>query len=343
MKAKRRQELKTNELAQTLTQAREFMEKYGNYVIGGVVVVAVILSASVWYRRSLTDAHRRQWADYYALRQADAQFITTPEGANFEALLTRHKDLASSTSDSAVRLRTLEGLGTFCWSYAVLSDPAPDAEEGSRALDEATNTYELIVRDFSDDEQAAGNALLALAAIAEERGEFDQAATYYGRIDAEEKFADSVFFALARDRLNSMDALRETIVFAPAPPPPEETADTPDAELPAGTVEIPLTPVDPPDWAVRQANQAIADGNTGRIESNAASAGDVAPAADTDSSEETGDPEEAAADEADSDDSQETVTEPETSDPGETEAQDETDESDESSSAESGGGESSGG
>lgn len=340
MKAKRRQELKTNELAQTLTQAREFMGKYGNYVIGGVVVVAVILSASVWYRRSLSDAHRRQWADYYALRQADAQFITTPEGTNFEALLTRHKDLASSTSNSAVRLRTLEGLGTLCWSYAVLSDPAPDAEEGSRALDEATSSYESIVRDFSDDEQAAGNALLALAAIAEERGEFDQAVTYYGRIDVEAKFADSVFVALARDRLSSMDALRETIVFAPAPPPPEETADTPDAELPAGTVEIPLTPVDPPDWAVRQAMQQLADGNTGRVESSNENAGDAAPAVDEESSEEAGDPEESSAGEAETDNSEETVTEPEGSDPGETETQDE---SDESSSAESGGGESSGG
>lgn len=245
MKAKRRQELKTNELAQTLKQIREFLDKYGTYVVGGAVIAVAIIAGSLWYNKSLTDTHRREWADYYSLQQAAIGFFTNEESGNFESLLTRHKNLASSVHDRQVRLRVLETLGEFGWLYAVQSDGAEDATLVAAALTDAAGAYERIVREYPGHQPSAGNALLALAAIAEERGEFDQAAEYYGRFEGDPSYAGTLLLASAQDRLARLDDLRKPIEFAPAPPPPEPEP------IPA---PLSITPVDAPDTAVETAS-----------------------------------------------------------------------------------------
>ncbi|UCG33404.1 MAG: hypothetical protein JSU68_01990 [Phycisphaerales bacterium] len=230
MKAQRRQELKTNELAETLRQAREFLEKYGTYVAGAVVVVVVILGALLWHRNSQLAEHRRQWEDYYNLERDAVQFVvaslqgTEVAGANdLEGLVSRYKARVSAVSDPRVRLLLLEGLGDFCWAYAVNAlGEGSDAATKARALEEATGAFEQITRDFSDDEWSVGKAMMALAVIAEEQGDFDRAQELYRRITSVPASEGTSLAELAEEALVRVDDLREPIVFAPAPPVPEK-------------------------------------------------------------------------------------------------------------------------
>ena len=255
MKAQRRQELKTNELVETLRQAREFLEKYGTYVAGGVIVAAVILVAGLWYRNSLMAKHRHQWEDYYTLEQASTQFLVErmqdPQavgGEGFEALVARHKTLVSSASEPLVRLRGLEALGDFCWQYALRgSGSGPGPESGASALEESAAAYEQIVGGFPEDAWAGGNALMALAVIAEERGDFDQAREIYGRIEADPAYVETTLADLAKEALEQVDELREPIVFAPPEPAAEEASAPAPTTAPAFTLRrIPPPMAAPP-------------------------------------------------------------------------------------------------
>lgn len=230
MKAQRRQELRANELVETLRQAREFLEKYGTYVAVVVVVVVVILGAFLWHRNSELTEHRRQWEDYYNLERDAVQFVvaslqgTESAGSDdFESLASRYKARASAASDPRVRLLLLEGLGDFCWAYAVNAlDEGSDAELKARALEEANSAFEQITREFADDEWSIGKALMAQAVIAEEQGDFDRAEEFYRRILSAPESEGTSLGELAEEALVRVDDLREPIVFAPAPPPPEE-------------------------------------------------------------------------------------------------------------------------
>ena len=258
MKTRRRQELKTNELVETLRQAREFLEKHGTYVVGGVIVAAVILVASLWYRNSLVAKHRHQWEDYYALEQASTQFLVgrmqDPQavgGEGFEVLVARHKTLVSSAGEPLVRLRGLEALGEFCWQYALRGSGAgPGPESGAKALEESAAAYEQIVSGFPNDAWARGNALMALAVIAEERGDFDQAREIYGRIEGDPAYAETTLADLAEEALEQVDELREPIVFAPPEPAaeevPEPAAEEAGASAPTTAPAFTLRRIPPP-------------------------------------------------------------------------------------------------
>jgi hypothetical protein len=228
MKAQRRQELKTNELAETLRQVREFLEKYGTYVAAGVLVVAAILVAFLWHRSSHLAEHRRQWEDYYNLERDAVQLVmaslqgTAPAGTDaFDGLVSRYKARASSASDPRVRLLLLEGLGDFCWAYAVNGlGKEPDAAAKTRALDEGANAYEQITREFPDDEWSVGKALMALGVIDEERHDFDQAEERYRRVITDPASEGTSLNDLAQEALGRLNELRQPVVFAPPPPPP---------------------------------------------------------------------------------------------------------------------------
>ena len=260
MKAQRRQELKTNELAETLRQAKEFLERYATYVTGGAIVVAVILIGSLWYRSSLTAGHRRQWEDYYSLEQASVQLVfgqvgapQAPGGEDFDTLVARHKTLVSSVNDPLVRLRTLEALGDFCWMYALRGPGGigSGSETSARALEECAAAYEQIKRDFPDDAWAAGNAMMALAVIAEERGDFDRAKEIYGQIESDQSYAETTLVDYAKEALARVDELREPIVFAPAAPPPAAAGAAGPTPAPAATASPPpeSEPVEVPSAA----------------------------------------------------------------------------------------------
>jgi hypothetical protein len=230
MKAQRRQELRANELVETLRQAREFLEKYGTYVAGVVVVVVVVAGAFLWHRNSELAEHRRQWEDYYNLERDAVQFVvasiqgTEVAGSDdLESLVSRYKARASAASDPRVRLLLLEGLGDFCWAYCVNAlDEGSDAAVRARALKEANSAFEQITREFADDEWSVGKALMAQAVIAEEQGDFDRAEELYRRILSDLESEATSLGELAEEALVRVDDLREPIVFAPAPPPPEE-------------------------------------------------------------------------------------------------------------------------
>ena len=71
MKAARRHELKENELVRLFGEVREFLQKYGTYVAGGVLIIVVVLAGGAMWRRSHESKVMRAWDRHFALRDND--------------------------------------------------------------------------------------------------------------------------------------------------------------------------------------------------------------------------------------------------------------------------------
>jgi tetratricopeptide (TPR) repeat protein len=261
MKAQRRQELKTNDLAQTLADIKEFLEKYGTYVGGGAIIVVVVLVASMWWRNSLRSEQRRQWEDLYGLQEASVKLLwgqpgegqPGAAGPDFDTLVARHRTLIASATNPQVKMRALSALGDLSWRYARLGAGAgPGTELRNRALEESASAYRQLAEDYANDSRARGNALLSLAVIAEERGNFDRAEEIYNQLKSDPAFAGTVFAESASEALDRLEDLREEIVFAPAPPPPPEPAEVEAAPTTGATEpaqESPSTKTEPTSTA----------------------------------------------------------------------------------------------
>ena len=70
MKAKRRHELKTNELAQSIQDMRFYLQRRGGLVLGvSVAAILVLIVGTVW-RRSAAQARSDAWQSYYNLQDS---------------------------------------------------------------------------------------------------------------------------------------------------------------------------------------------------------------------------------------------------------------------------------
>ena len=102
MKAARRHELKENELIKLLGDVREFLQKYGTYVAGGVLIIVVVLAGGAMYRRSHQSKVMRAWDRHFALRE-EARGLSLGQEGDAQDALARMQSLAGSTEDSSLR------------------------------------------------------------------------------------------------------------------------------------------------------------------------------------------------------------------------------------------------
>ncbi len=231
MKAQRRHELQQNELARMLMESREFFNKYGAYVAGGLLVVVVILVGGAIWRNSYQNRQLEAWNRFAEMRRESGTLLTGTSPADPMNLINRLRNLGSS-DQPALRLEALHLAGNVAWQYAVGFDRARDAAEKTALLDTSAEIYEQITREHPKNVSAVGRAQLALATIREEQGRFDDAKKIYDALLADARFADSYVRTRAADSLERLPRISQPIVFAPPPPPPPP-------------VETPLTPTAP--------------------------------------------------------------------------------------------------
>ena len=109
MKAKRRHELKTNELAQSLQDVRGYLQRRGGLVLGvSVAAILALIVGTVW-KRSATQARTDAWQSYYNIssaRQGGTERVS-------QALT-----LAENTSDPALARLALQLAAGVAWSEA---------------------------------------------------------------------------------------------------------------------------------------------------------------------------------------------------------------------------------
>jgi len=258
MKAARRQELKTNELALTIEQFRGWLRTYGNYLIIGVVVVAVVVLVWMYQRRSASAARVA----------AFKQISTLPFSTDDEARSTveKLKQLAADAQDDALAIQALRRQAGVAMSRALASQ---DGAINADFLAMAKTAYQKMLDRAANRPLDQGAALCGLASVEEDQFIIDgnpdhkaAARKYLERIRDDSRFVGMPFVGVALDRLNKLDDIfvPVAIVMPPAPAAPAVPPVTPPqpgtATPPEGAAVPASSPGEPPAPAADQSADA---------------------------------------------------------------------------------------
>jgi predicted negative regulator of RcsB-dependent stress response len=206
MEPQHRHELHENDLQHFLTHFGEWWNQHGNRILTGILIVLVLLTGWIWYRKSQVGRHEQAWQDLAV--------ANTPE---------RLRTLAQDSSEPSVRV--LAGLRAGdAWLTESLSPDPEKAAKAPAALSQARQCY----ADVADNAAAALpmrlNARLGLASVAEAKKDWPEARKQYTQVTAEAGAGYATLAARAQARLNVLDGLASPVVFAATAPATQPTS-----------------------------------------------------------------------------------------------------------------------
>jgi hypothetical protein len=251
MKAQRRHQLQTNELARQLETFPETLKRNASTILL-VVTACVVVFFVVRYRKaaaenrqiSLANALETARGGPQALRNTDALRLQYP----IEQVVGRRNQLIAETrsaidtilrdaegdDEKALRAEALVAKGDLNWSLASLR-PVPEAatqpalalqRTPAEYLRDAEDAYGDVVSGYADRIVSWVTAQMGLAAIAENRGDWAAAKQRYQAIvDRKADVPDSLA-RLAAQRINMLAVLQKPIFLGDYPPKPATAATT---------------------------------------------------------------------------------------------------------------------
>jgi hypothetical protein len=226
MKADRRHELKENDLALMLQNARVYLDVHGKQIGMGALIVLGALAVVTFVMRSRAAAVEDVWR-----RRSQLSFDDLETG---KKSLETLEGMAKELSDDAFVMGALMDQGREGLKLAQQAPLPPDAELNRKAR----KAFEGLVSRFSRNPLALGAALSGLATVEENEFVLDgdmahkeKARDYLDRIVREPKLNGMPFQKMALDRLKTLDMTFSKVrVEAPPPlPPPPAPVSPPEA------------------------------------------------------------------------------------------------------------------
>ena len=213
MKTTRRQDLKSNELAQFLEDAREFFRTYGNYVVGAVAVVALVLLGYVYMARSAAQA----------LADATQQMRSLPFDTDQEVRdsVAKLRQLAAENEDEGFAIDALRRRAGMAMNRA---HAAADGTPSREFLDMARAAFEEMLQRHPDRALDVGAALIGLATIEEDLFILDDdlahkeaARRFLEQVRDDQDLNGTPFQTIALERLNALDETFVQVVMVEKP------------------------------------------------------------------------------------------------------------------------------
>ena len=252
MDSQHRHELKTNELADWLAHAPEFLKKNASTIIGVILIVVGLITWPMFSRMrqtsriakaaAITDSIQNLERDVYSIIQADDKDAAARQQAtgallvNANALLEQAEKTDNPDLAAMARIKAAQALRTELHVRAEQIEP----DELHRRIDQARDAYEKALTSAKTP-TLKGMAKLGLGLCAEELGQRDAAAAIYKEIIGAPEFAATAIPDQAQRRLDNLDENLETFAFAPAPP---EQISPAGAEIdPASLMELAPQPL----------------------------------------------------------------------------------------------------
>ncbi len=224
MKTKRRQELRTNELILQLIKARDYAARNWNWIAGtALVVVLVIAIIAYWqYNRGV---RRIEGLNALATVREDANLPPTER-------IDRLEQIAKQYPDPQVVLASLEAVGDYVMHRLLVDWTRETPSQREKLLGAAEGAFRRILAEFPDRHEAVVRAHLGLAAIAEDRGDRQEAARQYKAILDDPKLAAiTMYKGIASAREATLDERMKPVEILPSTRP----AATQSATMPTTT------------------------------------------------------------------------------------------------------------
>lgn len=259
MKSERRHELQTNSLAQAMMSPNGFLRTHGPKVLL-TIIVALLVALLLHRRYQSNQAELDTGWSYITMAQRslfqlsqNAGIVSDPiQRANNQRQIVATIDQTInpllSSDQRMIAAQAYLVRGDLHWTLANLPAAAPTTQPvaaeltPSQNLDKAQEAYDKIIRVYGDLQDVATNARFGLAAIAENRREFDKAKTVYEAIKNDPNVIPS-YKTLAEEHLKILPEIQKRLyIGTPLPPAPVAPAAGATTQ-PGGGFNLNLTPM----------------------------------------------------------------------------------------------------
>lgn len=258
MKSERRHELQTNSLADSLSHAPQFLREHGSKILLGLIIVLLI--TMLIYQRSRRSAEELDigWMSISTARSAIQRIELLPQMVQDPTEVAgARKQFAENASTALAPVMASDNRqiaaeayllrGDLNWTLANTPVPAVATTQPSAAepttedyLARAQEAFEKVVRVYPEQSSTVQNARFGLAAIAENRRDFETAAKLYREITGDPQSTES-YKNLAEMRLAVLEDLKNPIFIAAAPA-PTTAATAPASATAPGTAPAAQSP-----------------------------------------------------------------------------------------------------
>lgn len=262
MKAQRRHELKQNTLALGLQSFPDFWRIYGGKILLGLVAILAIVLFIKFRNQAAHDAQEQSGEAYAAAVQAISSLQNPPRDPKLASEQRRAvQDQAEraigqvleTSSEDALKAEALVARGDLNWTLARLPDvggastqsTTRPAQSNDELLDNARKAYEAALGVPGAKSLSVTTAHLGLAAIAEQRKQWDEAKKHYEAVKNDSRVSRA-FKAEAEADLANLAKIQGPVLIGKAatlPAFPDLGATTQPASTPsAGTQPAAVAP-----------------------------------------------------------------------------------------------------
>jgi hypothetical protein len=215
MKSEERHELNENALQSWLQYGLPLFLKDNVWYI----LFAISLGALAW---SLWNRHEQTLT---RTAQTASSELAAAERPGVENRAVKLQTIIQQYDVPPVRALALRDLGNYYLESVALgktdASPAAARVDPVEALAKAKENFDRVLKEFPDQLLAAGSAKLGLAVIAENNGDWDAARKIYEELSSKNAPMGKAFAAIAADKLQQLDSLKNAPPLAAlAPPPP---------------------------------------------------------------------------------------------------------------------------
>jgi predicted negative regulator of RcsB-dependent stress response len=249
MKSEHRHELKTNELAEWLSNFPEWLKENSKTIIAIAAIIIVVVGFYGWRRYDKNVVQVRERNEFSGLldettslkmQVAARQTQGTDESHYLIPLATNLGSFAENTSKKNMAALALIKQGETLRAELHYRLGAVSEEDFKEQIDHAKASYNQALSKASSNPQLTAAAKFGLGLCAEELGEFDQAGQIYQEIVSNADFKGTVFAVQAKRRIKYMPDYQKEIVFEPAPQKEPEVATEPTVQVEPVDVNMPV-------------------------------------------------------------------------------------------------------
>lgn len=256
MDAEHRHELKTNELAQWLSDFPELAKKNANIIIGVVLIAIGFLTWPMLNRMASEKGLTQQAETTNSIQMLETDIIKAvtdksedPQAkqqalsmllVNADTLLEKAGELENPNLAAMARIKAAQTIRT----ELQLRREDVSVATVEAQIKKASDAYQKAF-DGADDAQIKGLAKLGLGLCSEELGQTEQAAAIYQEILKNDAYAATIVPVQAQKRLDFLAEKSGSVYFAPAP---VEVTETPAAQQPgaASSPSVQIAPATAP-------------------------------------------------------------------------------------------------
>jgi hypothetical protein len=243
MKGKRRQDLKTNDLAEAIEGLTEWLRQWGAYVVGGVAAVIIVLVV-VSYMRTAASAELS--ANFAELTAAS---IYAPDGsrksdAEISKVFSRLREIGEQAGGDSLGAEAMLRRGVMALDLAMSGTNGIATDYA----DQARKAFEELATRFPDRPAYSAFARLKLAQLEVDTFLVDgsiqhkeAAQRYLQAVRDDARVTGTPLQSVAVERLNALDKTFQRIEF-PKQPPPATRPTT----APASPASVEAVPPDAP-------------------------------------------------------------------------------------------------